>query len=97
MFNERSLGVFLRDVFRLTLESFLDDVRDRSGERETLNALRAPLGAYLVTFDAPNLLCVGFEECEVELTPETIDEEIFQTFLGLDLIEFGEDVAGADF
>ena len=59
-------------------KGLLEEVRDRAGEREALDALRAPLGADLVAGHAPHLFGVGLEERQVQLAAEAVDEEVFE-------------------
>ncbi len=65
-------------------EGLLDEVLQRGGEREALDALRAPLGGDLVAGRAPDLFGVALEEGEVELAAEAVDEEVFEGLLFFD-------------
>src|SRR6185312_5445246 len=69
---------------------------DRSGERQALDALRAPLRGYFVAGRAPHLLRIALEEGQVKLAPEAVDEEVFEALFGLDLLHAAEAIADAD-
>ena len=69
---------------------------ERGGEREALDALRAPLGGDLVAGRAPDLLGVALEEGEVELAAEAVDEEVFEGLFFADGAHARGDVADAD-
>jgi hypothetical protein len=71
-------------------------VLDGGGEGEALDALGAPLGGDFVAGRAPDFFGVALEEGEVEFAAEAVDEEVFKTFFGLDLVDARPDVAGAD-
>ena len=81
LFDERGFGVLLREVAaaRTRAEGALKEVSDSAGERESLDALRAPLRADLIAAHAPHLLRIGLEEGEIELAAEAVDEEVFET------------------
>ena len=74
----------------------LEKVSDSAGERESLDALRAPLGADLIAAHAPDLFRVGLEEGEVELAAEAVDEEVFETLFRPELMDARLEVAEAD-
>src|SRR4051812_10382464 len=77
LLDQRRFDLFLPNIF-LAGKEFLEPMRDRLGDGETLDPLCAPFRADLVAGNAPHLLRVGLEECLVELAPEAADKELLQ-------------------
>jgi hypothetical protein len=57
---------------------FLEKVEDDAGEREAFDALRAPFGADLAAWHAPDFFGVGLEKQPVKLAAKAIDQEVFE-------------------
>ena len=73
-----------------------DEVLQRRGQTQALDALRSPLGGDLIARRAPHLFRVALEEGEVELASEAVDEEVFEALLFLDRAHTRRRVADAD-
>ena len=84
LLDQRSLNILLRDVGLLLGHHFLKNVSDGLKNRQSLNALSAPLSADFFAFNPPNLFGVGFEEGKVQFTAKAVDKELLQIRFRLD-------------
>jgi len=95
--DKGSVDVFLGEgAGGATPEGASEEVFDGRCKTEALDTLGTPLGGDAVAGCPPDLLGVALEEGEVEFSAEAVDEEVLETFFGLDLADAGAEVAEAD-
>src|SRR5258708_15188375 len=78
--DKAGLRGFLRGVLA-GAELARERMSERLGDREALDALRAPLSRNLGARYAPHLFCVILEKRAIQAVAEAVDEKIFEGVL----------------
>src|SRR6266702_2045655 len=89
--DEARVRLLLRDIslslfFRFDCKGLAKEVLHRGCKTESLDALSAPLGRYLIAGSSPDFLGIALKKSEIELPSKAIDQEVLKTFLVLYLM-----------
>src|SRR5437867_3877291 len=72
---------FLDERLDVLLPASEDGIHDRGAQRQPFDALRRPLGLYLVARYPPDLFRVGFEKSQIKALPEAVADPLLKILL----------------
>src|SRR3954463_14326835 len=87
LLDQGGLGLLLRDINHGRLRKRDPEaVRDGFYNGQSLYALRSPFRTDLIAGNSPDLFGIALEERQIEFTAESVDQKLFECFLGLFLL-----------